>query len=716
MFYRVHCPASGRLIAALMLTAAIPLQAAGQTTGSTLGFGGVSGLIDMPTAGMLPDGEIAVAVSRFGKTTRATLTFQIAPRLQGSFRYTGVDGLAPTGSGYGPDATYYDRSFDVRFQALTEGPWWPAITVGLADIGGTGHYSGEYIVATKSLPHRVRVTAGVGWGRFGSHGSFGSTGHRPSGYVATGGSLNADRWFRGDVAAFGGIEWQATDRLGLKVEYSSDGYLEETANRGLFERKSSVNFGAEYQVSSNVRLGAYYMYGSEFGLAAHFTFNPRRSASQGLNDKAPMPVAVRPARAANPGAWTESWAEQGGVAAADRFNEAVSGQLANEGILLESLRLDARSAEVRVRNIRNDAGAQAMGRIARSLAATLPMSVETFHILPVVNGVPVSRITIRRSDLERLEFAPDNAAALRQRVQITDAAGAERANAVRGLNAEPRFTWGLSPYMRYSLFDPDKPFRADVGLRASAQMQLAPGFMLSGSVTGRLAGNMKGYDRQVDTHGLPAVRTSDYLRDRRGYDLERLTLAWFARPGSDLYSRVSMGYLERGYGGVSTELLWKPVDSRLAIGAELNYVKQRAFHSITGFEDYSVATGHLSAYYAFDNGYHAQLDVGRYLAGDIGATLSLDREFENGWKVGAFATKTDISASQFGEGSFDKGVRLTIPLSSVTGTSRRNKVSTTIRPIQRDGGARLHVQDRLYDSVREYHAPRLDDQWGRVWR
>ena len=57
--------------------------------------------------------------------------------------------------------------------------------------------------------------------------------------------------------------------------------------------------------------------------------------------------------------------------------------------------------------------------------------------------------------------------------------------------------------------------------------------------------------------------------------LEKLTFAWYARPGENLYSRVTMGYLERMHAGISGEVLWKPVDSQLALGAELNYTKQR---------------------------------------------------------------------------------------------------------------------------------------------
>ena len=112
----------------------------------------------------------------------------------------------------------------------------------------------------------------------------------------------------------------------------------------------------------------------------------------------------------------------------------------------------------------------------------------------------------------------------------------------------------------------------------------------------------------------------------------------------------------------------------------------------------------------------SQLDAGRYLAGDWGATIALDREFGNGWKVGAFATLTDVPFDTFGEGSFDKGIRITVPVSWLLGEPSKSSVNTTIRPILRDGGARLGVRGRLYERVRPVQKPALQDGWGRFWR
>ena len=238
---------------------------------TTLNFYGSPGLIDMPSAGVMPDGEFSTTLSHFGGITRNTLSFQITPRLSGAFRYSATEGLNLAGF-----ETYFDRSFDIRYQVLQqrEGGWWPSVAVGLQDFVGTGIYAGEYIVASRSVSDTLTVTGGVGWGRLGSYNAFGSpfSETRPS-FVAgdTGGEFSADQWFRGPAAFFGGVEWQPTDRLGFTVEYSSDAYVTETG-QGVFERRSPWNFGVDYQVNRSLRMGAYYMYGSEVGVNLAFSF------------------------------------------------------------------------------------------------------------------------------------------------------------------------------------------------------------------------------------------------------------------------------------------------------------------------------------------------------------------------------------------------------------------------------------------------------------
>ncbi|MFC6582630.1 YjbH domain-containing protein [Sulfitobacter aestuariivivens] len=680
----------------------------------SLNFYGTPGLMDMPSAEVMPDGQIAIGVSSFGGNTRTTLSFQATPRLSASFRYTTIKDLNLRGF-----EDFRDRSFDLRYLINKESRIWPAVSVGLQDFAGTGIYSGEYIVATKNfsggrLPGKIKVTGGLGWGRLGSSGAIGSPfgGPRPPFEEgSTGGEPSVDQWFRGPAAPFAGIEWQINEKWGVKAEYSSDAYEQETQIGNVFTRKSRFNFGAEYQYTDRIRIGAYYMYGSEFGVNFQFQASPIRPPTP-VRATPARPLQLRPSRASNPAAWGTDWITEPGAPAG--LAEAMKPRLEAEGLELEALQVTAARAELRLRNHRYATTTLAIGRAARVMARSLPASVETFRIVIVENNLPQSTVTMRRSDLEALEFDPQASDALLAVSGIT-AASPDLPGAVRNDDLYPDFAWSIGPYVSQSYFDPDEPLRVDAGVKATATFKPGPGWEIGGTVRHRLFGNISDSDR-LSNSVLPRVRTDSVLYSR-GSDtvLANLYVAKQWKPGNDVYARVTAGYLERMFGGVSGEVLWKPVASRLALGVEANYVKQRDFSGL-GFQDYSIATGHASAYYEFGNGYHGQLDVGRYLAGDVGATLTLSREFANGWKVGGFFTLTDVSAEEFGEGSFDKGINVTIPVSWFLGTPSKRSVSTTIRPIQRDGGARLSVPGRLYEQVRGGHLNALEDNWSGVWQ
>lgn len=679
------------------------------TTTLTNTYGTPGGLIDMPTAEMAPDGQLSTTVAYFDGSSKTTLTFQLLPRLTGSFRYSGTDDLVPT-----LFSTYYDRSFDLRFRVFDETTWTPAVSVGLQDFVGTGLQAGEYIVATKSIGDKLRVTGGVGWGRLGSYNSFGSTGTRP-GFdpLSTGGDFAADDWFRGDYSFFGGASYDVTDKLTFSAEYSSDAYDQEVAV-GIFERKTPWNFGATYKVSKDVQLSGYYLHGSEIGARINLTLNPKVAPAPGGMEEAPVPVAVRPAGSASDLGWTTDPANTQIV------TQAVNKSLDRDRIDLDGIELSGTTAHVRIRNETYDAQSQALGRTLRNLSRSLPASVETLNVTLMTNGIPASTLTLRRSDLERLENEPASAvlaaATFNDTLRYNDFP-----DALPGLY--PKFEWSLAPYVSTSYFDPDEPIRADAGVRLKGRYELGGGWIAQGAVSQKLIGNVDEINQSSNSQ-LPHVRTDAALyAETDDPFINSLTVAKYFRPAKDLYGRVTLGYLESMYAGASAELLWKPVNSRLALGVEANYVEPRDFDKLFGLRsrvtpggEIPQANGHVSAYYDLGNGFHTQVDVGRYLAGDWGATLSLDREFANGWRVGAFMTKTDVSAAQFGEGSFDKGIRLTIPLAWALGTPTQKKTSFTLRPINRDGGARLAVPGRLYETVRGSHQPEVAKTWGKFWR
>ncbi len=706
-------------LATLSLFAPSVAVSEGLTTRSLNMYGLPGGLIDMPTAEVAPDAQLSTTVSYFGGTTKTSLSFQLTPRLTGTFRYSGVQGYKPVVRSGPPPvryalSAYYDRSFDLHYRLLDEGKYRPAVAIGLRDLLGTGLYGGEYVVATKSLGNKFRLTGGLGWGRLGSYNSFATLGSRPTALIGSGGIPNYDKWFRGDVAAFGGLSYQHNDKLSFSVEYSSDAYNTETGPdmlSGRLSHNSPFNFGVKYNYSNAVQFGASYMYGSEIGVYASIALNPKSSPVIGGNESAPVPVAVRDMKSAADLGWVADPASK------QQIQKSAAAALARDGLIIEAMRVDGTSAEVLIRNERYDIESQAIGRSLRSLSRVLPASVETLTVTQSSNGLPAGSVTVSRSDLENLENAP--ASAILERVRFSG--GSNIRDLVRAEGIYPRLSWQFGPKLQLSVFDPDSPVRADLLLNLEGDYHIAPGWIASAGLNYKLAGNIDGLSPNatgaVAVNPAYAVR-SDARRyaEGRGPKIDHLTIAKFGRHGENLYSRVTFGYLEQMYAGISGELLWKPSNSRLALGAELNYVAQRDFDQLFGVQNYTVATGHVSAYYDLGKGFHTQLDVGRYLAGDVGATVSLDREFGNGWRVGAYATKTSLSTASFGEGSFDKGIRITMPLSWALGNSSRRSSTTTIQSLARDGGARLNVDRRLYDSLRDTHGAEMAKTWGRFWR
>lgn len=696
----------GALKLAVIGTAGLTTAVGSQQLVSVSGYNlyGQPGLIDMPTATSRPDAELAFSSSYFAGQNRNTLTFQLLPGLSGSFRYSTIDNFRRNPNA-APGGTTFDRSFSIHYQLAEETQTRPAFAIGLNDFLGTGIYSSEYVVASKTFGNRLQVTGGMGWGRLGSYNSFDNPlsvisdrfDERGNLDVGRGGTVSTSQLFTGPAALFGGIEYQVSDRLRVMAEYSSDAYVNEDG--ASFDRKSPFNFGLSYDVRNNVSLSAYYLYGSEIGAMVTIGANPKQPRAGSGLDKAPPPVRLRSA------------SELGWPASTGQSQTSTQTALEAQGLRLHGFRIDGRTAYVEIENLTYNQTAQAIGRAARALSGTLPRNVDTIVVTPVEQGLRGKSATIQRSDLEALEYDFDNSWTSFTRTQFDTAQPLDPVE-----TRYPRFEYNLSPYFTPSLFDPDDPIRANVGVSLKAKYEIRSGLVVSGEVRQKIAGNLDESTRE-STSVLPKVRSNFNIYDREGETaLTNLQAAYYFDVAPDVTGRVTAGYLEPMFGGVSAEVLWSPENSPFSYGLEANYVKQRDFDQGFGFQDYSVGTGHASVYWDMGNGFTSQLDAGRYLAGDWGATIALDRKFNNGWEVGAFATFTDVSFDDFGEGSFDKGIRFTVPITWITGEPNRDTFSTTIRPVQRDGGARLNVQGRLHEVTRDLQKDEYSEGWGRFWR
>jgi hypothetical protein len=718
--FRGLAPCATALAAALAITASLgaAVGAQAQSPGTLLPMGanayGMPGMIDMPTATSMPDGTLAFTGMVMPGTWRLTGAFQASPRLTLSFRYVGAR------TSLVPEPVLYDRSFDLHWRVLDEGQYLPALAIGLRDFIGTGLYSSEYIVATRTINPRLRASLGIGWGRMATHGSFTnplaalSDGFRtrPGRFTGTGGRFEVGRFFRGPAALFGGIEYQATDRLTLLAEYSSDAYVTE-ARRGLTVR-TPFNFGFRYQLGAASAVSGYVLNGASIGVGATFALNPAQPSGGPVRVGAPAPVRLRPAPV-DGGAFPTAWAAEPGAMSGE-VSALVSAAMQAEGLRLDAIELEARRAVLRFANAGHEVLPRAMGRAARILSYGLPDSVEEIVLIPMNDGVAGTAVVFNRADLEALQHDPDGAAALLARTRFADPIGFPGVGRLWQPVPEGRgrLQWSLGPYINVSYFDPNRPARIDFGVDARLRYLMAENLSFNATLSRRIWGDINASPLGPPSPGYPRVRTNGMLYSTDRPTLDRLTLDYTLRPGPDLYGRLTVGMLERMYGGVSAELLWAPVDSRLALGIEVNAVAQRRPGSLLGFNNLRRTTGHVSAYYDFGGGYLGQVDVGQYLAGDRGATFRLARTFASGVSVGAWATFTDMPFSVFGEGSFDKGITVTIPFTALSGQRSTQRFGTSLNSITRDGGAMLSVPGRLYPAIQESRAQALRRSWGAV--
>ena len=182
-------------------------------------------------------------------------------------------------------------------------------------------------------------------------------------------------------------------------------------------------------------------------------------------------------------------------------------------------------------------------------------------------------------------------------------------------------------------------------------------------------------------------------------------------PLTDIYTRLTAGYFEMMFGGFGAEILYRPFGKRYAYGVDINYARKRNFDQLWGFQDFTTKTGHFNFYY--NSPYYninTVTHIGRYLAGDDGVTQIFYRRFRSGISSGVWATITNIPFKTFGEGSFDKGFFINVPLDLFSTRENTFHGVFGFRPLTKDGGQMLDIK-KLHD-----HVAIFPDEIARDWK
>ena len=661
---------------------------------------GEIGLLQTPTARMAPSGSVRFSTSRVSPYTNGNVMFQRLEWLETGFRYTDVSNRL-----YGPNIagsqTYKDKSIDLKLRLREESAFGPQVALGLRDVGGTGLFAGEYMVANKRWGN-WDASLGLGWGYLGSRGNIKNPlsflgdafATRPVADVGQGGTTNTSAMFHGPSALFGGVQWHSpASSWVFKLELDGSDYQHQPQTNNQPAR-SPLNLGAVYRYSPNID----FSFGLERGNSLMVGFTLHGALDQIYSPKVLDPTLATVKTTAPFELPTAGWGPTAQTLA-----------LFTGWNVREIFQHHATTTVV----AETGATVHLQERIERAVTVLhrdAPAASTRFVLKLQERGLPMSQVEVDRAAWVTQQTQVEPPALRLPAIQVVQGAQSKLKLPVEP-DANPRLFWqgkppGFSaewgPSYSQILGGPDNFFLYQLGLQGKLEHRFSDNTWVTSAIDLRVLDNYDNFKFDGPSQ-LPRVRTNqrEFVTTSR-LTMPVLQLTHVRELGNGHYLSAYGGMLESMYGGVGAEWLYRPWQGRLAFGMDINQVRQRDFKQNLSFREYGVSTGHATLYW--DTGWRdlqVKLSAGQYLAGDVGATLDVKRVFSNGVSAGAWASKTNVPSEVFGEGSFDKGLYVTIPFDVMLPKSTSGNGNLIWNPLTRDGGARLNRMFTLNDLTRQ---------------
>ena len=649
---------------------------------------GTLGFINAPNARFHEEGTIAFSWSHNQPYLRGSLVLYPFDWFEASYQYTDVNNyLYSPYKDFSGGQSFKDKSFDAKFRLLKERNSLPAFAVGFRDFAGTGIFSGEYVVASKSI-RNLDLSLGMGWGSLSGgvkitnplidlNDSF-----KVREYVAggEGGEFSPDSYFSGPAGIFGAIEYSFPYMKGLKlsVEYDPVNYNIEGVKK-LKKIDSKWNFALKYPLTNGIRL--------RLGVTRGNTLNFSFSYSKGFSNRDPFLIKKDPPRK---------------VENAEVIRRVVDGDktrmylaslryLKEHDISLQSANIENNELQITYGQAKFFEKTRSLGRTVDVLNQIMPKDIEHFKITLLNADMAMHTAEIPRESFARYQKQKMHDPLLKDIIFYHETNPRKNHEFQPEINL-PGIISGISPSMKNQVGGPDGFWFGQLDISYDLEAHLTRNFTIAGKTGINIWNNFD--DLKLKSSSvLPHVRTdvNEYLKNSRDKPyINNLQGNYFFNPIGDVYGKFTAGLLEQMFGGYGFELLYRPFDGPWGVGIEAWRVKQRGFKGDFKFLDYETTTGHLNFYLREPrSGLFLAVSGGRYLAEDSGFTIDVSKQFKSGLNMGAFFSLTDISKEEFGEGSFDKGFYFNMPVQIFFKKYQTDQTSFSFRPITRDGAARL---------------------------
>ena len=612
---------------------------------------GIIGLINTPSARFLNEPSLAFTAYRGNPERKIVLTLMPYDWLEGSVFYTSIDDKPYPGF----DQDYKDKGFNIKLRLKKEDNL-PALAIGLSDIGGTGFNSSEYIVSSYGAG-KFDFSLGFGWGVL-SGGNFNFS--NPLKYInddfsfrdtnlGQGGDFRLKDFFSGEkIGIFGGIVYKNSDNLLLKYEYDSSSL---SSDLGFPSYNSNHSISLEYLVSENFTTAFSFERGSYLGMRFGWKVSPTESAQY-------------PYKNNSKNNYSNSYRKLQDLLALNNIGLTKIDKL-EKGFHIEIQEYaykDAKNLQKNVENSLKDSG---------------------FDIEKTIVTYSTAGLNIYDSNISDL-----NKQAVKSNLYKKDQ--------TQFFSYSPRFS--IRPFLAARESFLKVAFLAEL----DTQYIFSDNFFWSTNLKYPIWQNFDDlFYPPVDTY--PRQVRSDIKKYLNNFDklfVGRSQLDYFKTIKDNHHIQISAGIFEEMFSGYGFEYLWNKNDKPYAFGVEIFEVYKRDYDLMFGLTGYKNITGFLNAYY--ENKYlvpfSLKLSVGKYLAGDVGYTFDISRKFSNGVQMGGFITRTNVSKEQFGEGSFDKGIYFSIPISD-------DWFEFLWRPLTKDPGAKLIRKNDLYELISKHKLP-----------
>lgn len=651
---------------------------------------GSPGLNSVPSARMYEEGTVSIGASTLDPYMHGFLGFQIAKPLFIAVRQSAE------ASSLGGDADRLYPGVDVKLRLVEEGRYRPDLSIGIQSAFGHKRMAGEYLALSKRYQN-FDFTAGLGWGRYGTAGHFNNPLKSISGHFGKSRDLNgeisnsAENWFTGEsIGLFGGIEYfTPITGLSLKADYGSDRYSAERA---------AFNYSAPAPWSIGLNYRPYDWVDAAIGM-------------QGT-DKIMARVNLK----SIPSKWPFKQSHDVNYAPISPVRASGTREISNNSAIYNIYQKERTYlASLDLRSNQNTPAQ--LANASAVLANSASSEVESISIQPTKYNLSGPRISINRRDLEMARGRNQGSA---DEIWKNTEFRSDETKEGRNKNSPmllKHFKFVLDNQISLSEEDNGTLYRSS--LIANMEGPSFLGLIHSGTALRlNLADNLD-HIKDLRPQVIFPVRGNVYDFADRRIALENSYLTYTKSFTPSLHLAMTGGYLEEMYAGGGGEILYRPFDSRFAVGADAWLAFKRSPDDLLNLKlnGDSVLTGHLNAWYDFpEPDLTLNARVGRYLAEDTGATLALKKGFINGASLEAFATYTNASDFDLfgGDTHAYHGVRLAMPLGSIKYIPNGSEIRLTAAPFGRETGQSLNKPFDLYAETESFSYDHIARYWHQI--